>query len=71
MRLLIKTLTPEDRLSIITFHAKGSRICPLKAVTQENLAVLSKLIDNIEIYSGTKIMKGMEIALKTIRDRRV
>lgn len=34
MKYLIETLTPSDRLSIITFQSQASRICPLKAVTQ-------------------------------------
>lgn len=34
MRVLIETLTPSDRLSIITFESFGHRICPLKAITQ-------------------------------------
>lgn len=34
MRVLIETLTPSDRLSIITFESSGHRICPLKAITQ-------------------------------------
>lgn len=34
MRFLIETLTPSDRLSIITFNSSGERICGLKTVTQ-------------------------------------
>jgi uncharacterized protein YegL len=71
MKFLIETLTPSDRLSIITFQSVGNRICPLKAVTQENLVTFSNHINGLYASGGTSIMSGMDLALKTIRDRKI
>ena len=71
MKFLIETLTPSDRLSIITFNSRGNRICGLKTVTQENLVVFSNHINSLFASGGTNIMSGMELALKTIRDRKI
>lgn len=71
MKFLIETLTPSDRLSIITFNSSGNRVCGLKTVTQENLVVFSNHINSLFASGGTNIMSGMELALKTIRDRKI
>ena len=34
MKFLIETLTPCDRLCIITFNNRAKRVCPLKPVTK-------------------------------------
>lgn len=71
MKVLIETLTPSDRLSIITFQSHASRICPLKAVTPENMIGFTENINNLQAGGGTRIMSGMGLAFKTIRDRKI
>lgn len=71
MKVLIETLTPSDRLSIITFDSDARRLCPLKAVTQENIVTLNDQVSQIYSSGGTSIMSGMNLALKTIRDRKI
>lgn len=71
MKVLIETLTPNDRVSIITFQSCGNRICPLKAVTQENTVSFMNHINNLHAGGGTNIMSGMDLALKTLRDRKI
>lgn len=34
MKFLVETLTPSDRLCIITFNNGGKRVCTLKALTK-------------------------------------
>lgn len=70
MKFLIETLTPADRLSIITFNNSGFRICGLKCVTPENSVSFTTDIDRFQASGGTSIMSGMNLALKTIRDRK-
>ncbi len=70
MKYLLETLTSGDRLSIITFQSHGKRICPLKCVTPENLVALNGYIDSLQAGGGTNINSGLDIALKTIRDRK-
>jgi uncharacterized protein YegL len=71
MKFLVETLTPSDRLSIITFESHGERVCGLKAVTQENMVAFTNHISELSARGGTNIMSGMELAFKTIRDRKV
>ena len=71
MKFLIETLTPSDRLSIITFNSSARKICGLKTVTQENMVAFSGLINSLRAGGGTNITSGMEYAFKTIRDRKV
>lgn len=71
MKFLIETLTPSDRLSIITFNGSGNRICGLRAVTQENMVFFSNHINGLFASGGTSIMSGMNLALKSIRDRKI
>lgn len=71
MKYLIETLTPSDRLSIITFNSSGFRICGLKCITPENSVQMVGLVDGLYASGGTNIMGGLNIALKTIRDRKI
>lgn len=71
MKVLIETLTPSDRLSIVTFNSSGRRICPLKAVTPENMITLNNHVNELYSSGGTNIMSGMSLALKTLRDRKL
>lgn len=71
MKVLIETLTPSDRLSIITFQSHGRRICPLKAVTPQNIVALNEHVNSLYASGGTRIMSGMDLALKTLRDRKL
>ncbi len=71
MRVLMETLTPSDRVSIITFESSGHRICPLKQLNSENQGQFANYINNLHSGGGTNIMSGMDIALKTIRERKI
>lgn len=67
MRYLIETLTPADRLSIITFENYAERICGLKCITPENIPAFDGYITGISSRGGTNINSGLNLALKTIR----
>lgn len=70
MRFLLETLTPADRLSIITFNSGPRRICGLKRVTPENMISLNEMINQIHAGGGTNIDSGLELGLKIMRDRK-
>jgi hypothetical protein len=59
MKFLIDTLTPSDRLCIITFNNWAKRICPFKPVTKENIPLFNAWIDSINAAGGTRIIAGM------------
>lgn len=66
----METLTPSDRLSIITFNSNSNRLCGLKCVTGENMQNFKNIISNIYAGGGTNINSGMQVALKIIRERK-
>jgi Mg-chelatase subunit ChlD len=67
INFLLETLTPSDRLSIITFNSSSNRLCPLKSVTGENMQFFKHIVESIQAGGGTDINSGLELALKTIR----
>lgn len=71
MIFLVDTLTPADRLSIITFSDEGYRICKLYCVTENNRAAYKKRINRLTTIGGTNIIAGLDLAIKTIRDRKM
>lgn len=70
MRFLLETLTPSDRLSIVTFNSAANRCCGLKCVTGENMQNFKNIIDGIQAGGGTNINSGLQIALKMLRERK-
>lgn len=70
LRFLLGTLTPADRLSLITFNSGAQRLCGLKCVTGENMQEFQKIVGGIHAGGGTVINSGLQLALKTIRDRK-
>lgn len=47
-----------------------SRLCGLKCVTGENMQGFTNLVDGIAAGGGTNINSGLQLALKTIRERK-
>ncbi len=70
MKFLLETLTPSDRLSIITFNNSGRRICGLKTVSKHNMESFLKDVEDIKAGGGTNIYSGMQLAIQTLRDRK-
>lgn len=70
LKFLVETLTPSDRISLIMFNSFATRLCPLKCVTGENIGVMNEIINSIHSGGGTDINSGMDLALKTIRERK-
>ena len=71
MMMLIESLSPSDRLSILTFENVGSRITPLKPLKKENIEYFRNHVNQLTPRGGTCIIEGMELAFKTIRDRKI
>lgn len=70
IKFLLETLTPSDRLSIITFNSYANRLCGLKCVSGENMSIFNNIIQNIHAGGGTNINSGLQLALKIIRERK-
>lgn len=67
MQYLIDTLTPSDRLSIVTFNHSAQRLCELKCVSGQNMDAFRNIIEYIIANGGTNINSGLQIALKILR----
>lgn len=67
---MLDTLTPSDRLSIVTFNSYANRLCGLKCVSGENMQGFRTIVDGIMAGGGTNINSGLLLALKMIRERK-
>jgi Ca-activated chloride channel family protein len=67
MKYLLDTLTPEDRLSIITFEDWGEVLCGLTSVNSDNKSTIQRHVDSLSGRGGTNICSGLDLALKTIK----
>ncbi len=45
-------------------------MCGLKCVTSENMVTLHKHINSLSARGGTNICSGLDLAVKTIKDRK-
>lgn len=70
MSYLLELLSENDRLSIITFESFAERLCPLVRVTPENIVKLQGYINTLSGRGGTKINAGMELALRTLQEKK-
>jgi len=68
---LIDLLNEQDRLSIVTFDTYSKRITPLLAMNEKGKSETLDKISHISADGGTDIEKGMEIALKILKQRKV
>jgi len=67
---LLEYLTPQDRVSIITFNNKANLITPLLAMTKEKKYHTKAWIKQICPESGTNIKAGLELAFKVLKLRK-
>ncbi|EMS63182.1 hypothetical protein TRIUR3_03230 [Triticum urartu] len=61
MQFVIRKLSPNDRLSIVTFSDDAQRLCHLRSMTQASKAHLEDLVDGLGVIN----MTNMEAGLKT------
>ncbi|KAF8644977.1 hypothetical protein HU200_066266 [Digitaria exilis] len=69
MMLVIRKLTPVDRLSIVTFSDVATRLCPLRCMTDAAQDDLVALVTGLKANGGPNIMAGLETGLSVIADR--
>lgn len=67
VKLAIDQLTPQDYVSIITFHEKADLVVASQAVT--NREDLKRKVDKIDAGGGTSISEGMKVGLQELRKR--
>ncbi|KAL5578685.1 hypothetical protein UlMin_011127 [Ulmus minor] len=69
MQSVIKTLSPIDRLSVVTFSRLSNRLCPLCQMTKNSQAEIEKLVNDLDASGGTNISAGLEMGLQVLNGR--
>lgn len=68
---VIKTLSPIDRVSIVTFSRTANRLCALRQINQESREVMLNLVNGITPGDGqASISEGLEMALQVLNGRK-
>lgn len=68
---VIKTLSPTDRVSIVTFSDVATRLCTLRQIKKESQVDILNLINGLVPGDhGANISDGLEVALQVISGRK-
>ncbi|KAJ7958872.1 Zinc finger (C3HC4-type RING finger) family protein [Quillaja saponaria] len=70
MRLVISSLGPADRLSIVAFSACTKRLLPLRRMTAQGQRAAGLLIDQLVCGQGNSVGEALRKATKVLKDRR-
>ena len=71
LTLLLEFLTEQDRLCLIEFDDKASRLTPLKRLTKDNIKQLfPNAISSLNDRGGTNVALGMNLAFETLSQRK-
>lgn len=70
MRLVISSLGPQDRLSIVAFSAVPKRLFPFRRMTQTGQRAARSIVDRLECSQGTCVSDALRKASKVLEGRR-
>jgi len=70
MRLVISSLSPADRLSVVQFSSTANRRFPLRRMVPQGQRAVRRVIDRLVCSEGTNIADGLKKAAKILADRR-
>ncbi|KAJ7965850.1 Zinc finger (C3HC4-type RING finger) family protein [Quillaja saponaria] len=70
MRLVISSLGPADRLSIVAFSACPKRLLPLRRMTAQGQRAARRIIDRLVCCQGNSVGEALRRATKVLEDRR-
>lgn len=70
MRLVISSLGPADRLSIVAFSATPKRLIPLRRMTANGQRVARRIVDRLVTGEGNSVGDALRKATKVLEDRR-
>ncbi|KHN08220.1 Hypothetical protein glysoja_017698 [Glycine soja] len=70
MRLVISSLGPADRLSIVAFSATSKRLLPLRRMTRQGQRVARRIVDRLMIGQGSSMGDALRKATRVLEDRR-
>jgi len=64
LKMILESLTPVDRISIITFSNDAKVLCNLTNVTPSNRTYLKNIINDLKVEGATNIWAGINEGLK-------
>jgi len=64
LKMILESLTPVDRISIITFSNDAKVLCNLTNVTPSNKTYLKNIINDLKVEGATNIWAGINEGLK-------
>ena len=70
LKYIVDLLREDDRISIVRFSTKATRVTPLQRVTSSNKLAIKRAINNIKTGGSTNITAGMAQALKILNERK-
>lgn len=70
MRLVVGSLGPADRLSIVAFSAAAKRLMPLSRMSPQGQRTARRIIDRLACNHGTCVGEALRKATKVLEDRR-
>ncbi|WJX35886.1 hypothetical protein P8452_23820 [Trifolium repens] len=70
MRLVISSLGPADRLSIVAFSAISKRLLPLRRMTAQGQRLARRIVDRLVTGEGSSVGEALRKATKVLEDRR-
>ncbi|XP_068655068.1 E3 ubiquitin-protein ligase WAV3-like [Aristolochia californica] len=70
MRLVVASLGPADRLSIVAFSGSAKRLLPLRRMTPHGQRAARRIVDRLACGNGTCVGEALRKATKVLEDRR-
>ena len=69
MQLVIKKLSPIDRLLVVTFSRHSRRFCPLHQMTENSQVEMEKMVNNLVAGGSRNISAGLEMGLQVLNKK--
>ena len=67
LKILIDLMDKNDRLALILFNRKATKLFDLQLLTKQNKIDLKKQIDLFETNKGTNILSGLKLAIDILK----
>lgn len=70
VQFVIRELTEKDRLCLVVFESGAEKLSPLTVMNERGKNKLSAICDSIQTKGSTMIGSGLQLAIKTLQQRR-
>ncbi|CAA0840743.1 Zinc finger (C3HC4-type RING finger) family protein [Striga hermonthica] len=70
VRLVVSSLGPADRLSVIAFAAAPRRLLPLRRMTPQGQSAARRAVDRLGCSHGCSVSEALKLAARVLEERR-